>query len=130
MKKAKATNTCIRVFRDEQQILRCKRKIEQITMTLPSTAQFLALAGNEVRLKILLLLREEGKLCVCDLSDILGMKIPAVSQHLRKLKDAGIVFNQREGTIIYYQLSMEKKQQVNAILNLIAERVIIGNSGN
>ena len=123
MKKVKNTNTCIRAYRDEQQISRCKNQIEQIETILPNIAQFLALTGNEVRLKILLLLQEEGKLCVCDLSDVLGMKIPAVSQHLRKLKDAGIVFTQREGTVIYYQLSLNKQQQVNAVLNLLPEKV-------
>ncbi|WP_431217102.1 ArsR family transcriptional regulator [Puia sp. P3] len=46
-----------------------------------------ALAGNEVRLKILHLLEEEKELCPCDLSDMLGMSIPAISQHLRKMKD-------------------------------------------
>ena len=88
MEIAKNTYTCIRAYRDEQQILRCKNQVERIEVTLPDITQLLSLTGNEVRLKILLLLQEEGKLCVCDLSDILGMKIPAVSQHLRKLKDA------------------------------------------
>jgi len=60
-----------------------------------------------------------------DLSDVLGMKIPAVSQHLRKLKDAGIVFTQREGTIIYYQLSTGKKNQINALLNLLFEKTAV-----
>ena len=125
MKKTKAANTCIRAIRDEQQILRCKEQIKQIEVVLPNMAQLLSLAGNEVRLKILLLLQEEGRLCVCDLSDVLGMKIPAVSQHLRKLKDAGIVFTQREGTIIYYQLSTGRKNQINALLNLLFEKTAI-----
>lgn len=125
MKKVKVNNTCIRAYRDEQQILRCKKQMTQIARIIPNIAQLMALAGNEVRLKILLLLREEGKLCVCDLSDILGMKIPAVSQHLRKLKDASIVFTQREGTVIYYQISMDKKLQVDTILNLIPEKMVV-----
>ncbi len=118
----KISNTCIRAYRDEQQILRCKNQVERIESTLPDVAQLLALTGNEVRLKILLLLQEEGKLCVCDLSDILGMKIPAVSQHLRKLKDAQIVSTQREGTVIYYQFSIKKKQQINAIIDLFFKK--------
>jgi len=73
----------------------------------------------------LLLLQEEGKLCVCDLSDILGMKIPAVSQHLRKLKDAQIVFPQRDGTVIYYQLSATRKEQIKALINLFVGEVTI-----
>ena len=123
MEKEKISNTCIRAYRDEQQILRCKNQVERIESTLPDVAQLLTLTGNEVRLKILLLLLEEGRLCVCDLSDILGMKIPAVSQHLRKLKDAQIVFTQRDGTVIYYQLSATRKEQIKALINMFVGEV-------
>lgn len=122
MKKEKNLNTCIKAYRDEQQILRCKNQVERLETALPDVAKLLSLTGNEVRLKILLLLQEEGQLCVCDLSDILNMKIPAVSQHLRKLKDTQMVFTQREGTVIYYQLSKGKQQKINALLNLFFEK--------
>jgi len=65
------------------------------------------LAGNEVRLKIAYLLEQENELCPCDLADILGISIPAVSQHLRKLKDGSIVETRREGQTIYYSLTQE-----------------------
>ena len=122
MKKEDNLNICIKTYRDEQQILRCKTQVERLETVLPDVAKLLSLTGNEVRLKILLLLQEEGKLCVCDLSDILSMKIPAVSQHLRKLKDTQMVFTQREGTVIYYQLSIGKQQKINALLNLFFEK--------
>ncbi|HEY9362600.1 MAG TPA: metalloregulator ArsR/SmtB family transcription factor [Chitinophagaceae bacterium] len=67
----------------------------------------LALAGNQIRQKILYLLEEEKELCNCDLSDILGITIPTVSQHLRKLKDGNIVENGKEGQPIYYSLTKE-----------------------
>ncbi|MEB2779582.1 ArsR family transcriptional regulator [Algoriphagus sp. C2-6-M1] len=35
-------------------------------------------------------LSTEKQLCPCDLSDILDMTTPAVSQHLRKLKDGRV----------------------------------------
>ena len=82
---------CIRVFADQQQIKRCQQRIEQVSLSVTGLSNALGLAGNEVRLKILFLLHEEGELCVCDLSDILDMKISAISQHLRKLKDGKIV---------------------------------------
>ena len=64
------------------------------------------MVGNEVRLKILYLLEEEnGGLCVCDISDILEMTVPAVSQHLKKLKVAGIIEPKREGQTIFYSLN-------------------------
>ncbi len=48
-------------------------------------------AGNEVHQKILFLLSKEKEFCVCDLSDTPSMKIPAISQHLRKMKDSKII---------------------------------------
>jgi DNA-binding transcriptional ArsR family regulator len=88
-------------------------------------AQILALAGNEVRLKILLLLQQEQRLCVCDLGEILEMKVPAVSQHLRKMKDGGLVFTEREGTVIFYQLNPQLEPTLNTILNLIPASVLV-----
>lgn len=105
MKKTKDQNVCIRIDRDGSQIERCKEHIQEVNTSLIELAQILALAGNEVRLKILLLLQAEEKLCVCDLSEVLEMKIPAVSQHLRKMKDARLVYTEREGTVIFYQIS-------------------------
>lgn len=124
MKKIKDQNVCIRVDRNEQQINKCKERIQEVGTSISETAQILALAGNEIRLKILMLLQEEQKLCVCDLSEVLEMKIPAVSQHLRKLKDAGLVFTEREGTVIFYQISSQLKPTLNTILNLISESTL------
>jgi len=84
-------NTCKRLFADHKQINNCKRKLKATQKSFYQLSSILALAGNEVRLKIVYLLEEEKELCPCDLADILGMSIPAVSQHLRKLKDGNIV---------------------------------------
>ena len=124
MKKIQDQNVCVRIDRDEQQINRCKDRIQEVNTSLSGMAQTLSLAGNEVRLKILLLLKGEQKLCVCDLSEVLEMKIPAVSQHLRKLKDAGLVFTEREGTVIYYQITSQLKPTLDTILNLIPESAL------
>jgi ArsR family transcriptional regulator, lead/cadmium/zinc/bismuth-responsive transcriptional repressor len=100
-------NTCIRLYADQAQIKACKNKLKSAQTSFTSLSNILALAGNEVRLKIIFLLEEEGQLCPCDLSDILGMTIPAVSQHLRKLKDGGIVKTRKDGQTIYYSLTQE-----------------------
>ena|SRR5215204_3030091 len=98
-------NTCLRLFADQEQINSCKSKLKTAQRSFNQLSSILALAGNEVRLKILFLLQEEGELCPCDLSDILGMSIPAVSQHLRKLKDGNIVETRKERQTIYYSLT-------------------------
>ena len=123
MKKSKDQNVCIRIDRDGLQIERCKNHIQEANASLTEMAQILALAGNEVRLKILLLLQAEEKLCVCDLSEILDMKIPAVSQHLRKMKDVRLVYTEREGTVVFYQINPEQKLTLVTILNLVLKPV-------
>ena len=111
-------NTCIRLNRDEALISAAKEAVEEIEDSVLELSKILNLAGNEVRLKILFLLQVE-RLCVCDLSDVLDMKIPAVSQHLRKLKDAGMVVSEREGTTIYYRIAEDTKATIQPLLALI-----------
>ena len=100
-------NTCIRLFADQEQIKDCKEKLKLNQKSFNQLSNLLVLAGNEVRLKIVYLLEEEKELCPCDLADILGMSIPAVSQHLSKLKDGKIVETRKEGQTIYYSLTQE-----------------------
>lgn len=100
-------NTCIRIFADQQQIKDCKDKIKANAPSLQQLSKVLELAANDVRLKILYLLEEEKELCPCDISDILEMSIPAVSQHLRKLKDGNIIEARREAQTIFYSLKEE-----------------------
>ncbi|MDX1479213.1 MAG: metalloregulator ArsR/SmtB family transcription factor, partial [Saprospiraceae bacterium] len=66
----------------------------------------------------------EESLCVCDLSDVLEMKIPAVSQHLRKLKDAGLLEPRREGTVIYYNITSDYQDTVHTLLQLMSKALI------
>lgn len=117
----KDSNICIRLERDGEQIDRCRSKIKEIRDAVSRLSRTLSLCGNEVRMKILFLLREEGRLCVCDLSEILEMKVPAVSQHLRKLKDADLVFSQREGVTIYYDICPHVRSKLNIVFTLLSE---------
>lgn len=104
---------CIRLYADTVQIMNCKKKIHEFGQQINEMSRALSLAGNDVRFKILFLIRNEGRLCVCDLSDILEMKIPAISQHLRKLKDGGILETTREAQTIYYSLTEKFKDFFN-----------------
>lgn len=118
-------NTCIRVFADINQINACKEKISHVDESAEHLANSLNLAGNRVRLKILFLLQEEGQLCVCDLSDILGMNISAISQHLRKLKDGKIITSKKTGQTIFYSMSTEYASIFKPIFRLITDNKIL-----
>ncbi|MCH7513327.1 MAG: winged helix-turn-helix transcriptional regulator [Bacteroidetes bacterium] len=109
-------NTCIRVLADINQINECRRDLQRVGNDIVSFSRALDLAGNEVRLKILFLIYKEGEMCPCDLSDVLGMKVPAISQHLRKLKDGGILQDKKVGQTIFYSLVEENSELLIPIL--------------
>lgn len=113
------TQSCIRVFADKVQIDNCREILQANDKAFGQLSGLLALAGNEVRLKILFLLEEENELCPCDLSDILGMSIPAVSQHLRKLKDGNIIEARRSGQTIFYSLKAEHLRLLHPFFKII-----------
>lgn len=121
MERKKDQNSCVRVVRDEQQIMDCKKHVEAIGDQIQDFSQVLKLAGNEVRMKILILLQKEGRLCVCDLGEILNMKIPAVSQHLRKLKDGKLLITEREGSTIFYSIDPDSQPVLYSLFIGISE---------
>lgn len=119
IRKMKLDLSCTRAQADYKQINRCKAMIDNSAANFSKMSQILALAGNEVRLKILFLLDMEKELCPCDISDILEMSVPAISQHLRKIKDAGIVESRREGQTFYYSVVKKEKNILENIFDSI-----------
>lgn len=117
-------NNCIRIQADPKQISRCKERVSELHGSFATLSNGLELAGNNVRLKILFLLYEENRLCVCDLSDILGMNISAISQHLRKLKDRKLIISKKEGQTIYYSLTREYENLLKPFFNILSDNKI------
>lgn len=74
------------------------------TPTIEDVSQILKLLGDKTRLTVIKLL-EIRECCVCELVEVLKISQPAVSQHLRKLKDAGWIKENRKGQWIYYSLN-------------------------
>lgn len=118
-------NSCIRQQADIEQINRCKDRVLELNDSFDYLSNGLELAGNTVRLKILFLLYEEKRLCVCDISDVLGMTISAVSQHLRKLKDRNLVETDRETQTIFYSLTKEYEKLLKPFFKILDENKVI-----
>ncbi len=70
--------------------------------TAHAAAESLALLADDTRLKILWTLMH-GEQHVNALAALVGAKAPAVSQHLSRLRAAGMVEVRREGTYAYYR---------------------------
>ena len=61
--------------------------------------------------------------CVSALATLLGISAPAASQHLRILRDAGIVYCEKYGYHTHYKLDKERLSQIaQSILDLTLEK--------
>jgi DNA-binding transcriptional ArsR family regulator len=112
---------CTRIFADRGQINNCREVVKVHQQAFTDLSQVVALAGNEVRLKILFLLAQEQELCPCDLGDILEMTIPAVSQHLRKLKDGGVIRSRKSGQTVFYSINPTQIKLLQPLFQMIQE---------
>ncbi|WKD86667.1 HTH-type transcriptional repressor AseR [Polaribacter huanghezhanensis] len=111
--------SCTRVEANHKQLQNCMETLDNMEESFEKTTKLLSISGNDVRLKILYLLNMEKELCPCDLADILRMSVPAISQHIRKIKDAGMITARREGQTLYYSLNNDETAILNTIFNSI-----------
>ena len=68
-------------------------------------AQTFHALSDPIRISVIELLRHR-ELCVCDLSNALGISQSKLSFHLKILKQTGLVVNRQEGRWIYYSLNL------------------------
>ncbi|OES46421.1 ArsR/SmtB family transcription factor [Domibacillus iocasae] len=79
-----------------------------ITLNVQKTAHVLKLLGDKTRLTMMKMLQSH-ECCVCEFTALFDMSQPAISQHLRKMKDAGIVQETRRGQWIFYSLNPDSE---------------------
>ncbi|NNG13976.1 MAG: metalloregulator ArsR/SmtB family transcription factor [Gammaproteobacteria bacterium] len=92
-------------------------------MNIP-LSQFFQLLSDETRLRSLLLIQQEGELCVCELVHALDLIQPKVSRHLAALRDAGVVVDRRQGQWIYYRIHPDLPDWARQVIDaMVAEAV-------
>ena len=82
-------------------------------------AELFKVFGDSTRIKILYALSER-ELCVCDISELIGVSQTAISHQLRVLKGAKLVKYRREGKNVFYSLDDD---HVRSIINQGMEHV-------
>ncbi len=73
----------------------------------PHPVDFFKLLADETRLCSLLLIAQEGELCVCELTSALGESQPKISRHLAMLRSAKVLLDRRQGQWVFYRLNPE-----------------------
>lgn len=61
--------------------------------------------GDETRLRILMLIVDEGELCVCELSTALDDIQPKISRHLAQLRNCELLLDRRQGQWVFYRVN-------------------------
>jgi len=80
-------------------------KLEYVNLVAREAADLFAALGDRVRLRLACcLLAVPRGVCVSELVDALDVSQPNVSRHLKVLKAAGLVDEQRDGRWMYYRL--------------------------
>jgi len=81
-----------------------------------TNGQVIGVLGDPTRREIFELLSERPA-SVGDLAELVPVSRPAVSQHLRVLKDAGLVSDERDGTRRIYHLDPDGVAEMRAYLD-------------
>ncbi len=85
---------------------------------LEATAELLKVIAHPIRLCIVNGLYIEGGCNVSHMQECLGIPQSTVSQHISKLKAAGIIKGSKSGTEITYELVNEKIKQILKVIAL------------
>lgn len=90
---------------------------------------FFKLLSDETRLRILILLYHK-ELCVCEMCGIMEESQPKISKHLAKLRDMGLVRDERKEQFIFYYLKAEDeifKEIIHKIVENIESYTVLKN---
>ncbi len=64
-----------------------------------------------------MLLMVYDELCVCDLTEVIGVTQPHMSRHLAQLRSCGLVVDRRDGLWIHYRLTPNLPAWVDEVLS-------------
>lgn len=105
----------------EEELFNCNvmhvDKVKEVKNKIPKdeiifdVAELFKVFGDSTRIKIVCALIE-AELCVCDIANITGSTVSAISHQLRILKQSKLVKYRKEGKVVYYSLDDEHVKQI------------------
>jgi DNA-binding transcriptional ArsR family regulator len=82
-----------------------------------SLSTLLKLVGEESRLKILCILKQ-GQHCVCEIEEHVNQSQSLISHHLKDLKDAGLIVDEKKGLRVHYSLTESGKKITKLLFSI------------
>jgi ArsR family transcriptional regulator len=101
----------------------CCRPLARAPMGAEEAAQvapLLKAMADPVRLRLLSLVmsREGGEACVCDLNDAFDLSQPTISHHLKVLHESGLLDREKRGVWVYYRARPEALQALTSLFDV------------
>ncbi len=95
---------------------------KQVTKTedFQAIAEVFKQLGDPTRVRIFWILCHQEE-CVADIADMLTMSSPAVSHHLRPLRNSGLIVSRRDGKEVYYKAADTEQAR---LLHTMIEQVM------
>ena len=88
-----------------------------------ATAQLFKALSDPHRVRIVNLLANAGEaVCVCDITDLIGLSQPTVSFHLKKLVSSGLLDREKRATWAYYSLNRKALDQLADVVKVKGTR--------
>jgi DNA-binding transcriptional ArsR family regulator len=102
--------TCEIVYVDERRVASAREGLPE-ERALGDIAELFGALSDRTRLRLLYALARE-ELCVCDLAQVAGRSIPAVSHQLALLRRLGLVAYRNEGKLSYHRLDSDAVREL------------------
>lgn len=96
-----------------------KNDLHALQDAAAQAAALLRTVGNEHRLLVLCLLIEQGEMTVGALNEYVPLSQSALSQHLAKMRDEGLIAYRRVSQTLYYRIDHPHVAQLVATLKNI-----------
>lgn len=91
--------------------------VNQFSRHAAEAVGLLKALASEPRLLVLCYLAEAGEMSAGDLTEQVGLSQSALSQHLAKLREEGLVATRKEAQTVFYRVCDPKAEQLLALLH-------------
>jgi ArsR family transcriptional regulator len=104
----------------------CCAPVGAVRMSDPEadgTARLFKALSDPHRVRIVNLLANAGEaVCVCDITDAIGLSQPTVSFHLKKLVESGLLDREKRSTWAYYSLNRDAIDRLADVVKVKGKR--------
>lgn len=86
--------------------------------------ELFSLLSDDTRLRCIVLLQKKGKLCVCELCEVLDCIQPKISRHVALMRKSGLVTHERKGQWVYYSLHPQLPDWVKNVIESTVDNIM------